>query len=240
MGVPVPLYADCNPDPVPVASLLARDAAAVVFSGTVTSIERRDRTEITSFRVERQWKGPATRQTVIYTPGPATLEATFVSGRTYVVIAHRAAAEERIRLGLAEDADGFVTDLCGDGSRPIAAVSEHDFRTLGPGTAPSDYQSPVRNPIPIPALKIKDAPPERPEGSRGIRGVVIVEITIDATGKVSTAKILRSAPGLEQAALDCVKKWEYLPALVNGVPAQSLTAEVVKFGDRSFSRLRSR
>jgi uncharacterized protein len=47
---------------------------------------------------------------------------------------------------------------------------------------------------------------------------VIVQITIDAQGKVRDAKVLHSLPLLEQAALDAVLQWEYTPMLVNGQP----------------------
>jgi periplasmic protein TonB len=50
----------------------------------------------------------------------------------------------------------------------------------------------------------------------GVAGVVLVEATVDADGRVIDARILRSIPLLDQAALDAVKEWEYAPTLLNG------------------------
>ena len=231
-GVPPSLYAECGGEGRPIAASLSKDTAAVVFSGPAMNVDHRGMTQITRFRVERRWKGPATQETLIYTPISATSPAVFVRDRQYVVIAHRLSAKERIRLGVASNADGFGTDVCGDGARPIEAVVEQDFRALGPGHAPIDYRPPVRSPRVIPPLKIKDAAPLQLDDTRRLAGTVIVEMAVDATGKVSDATILRSLTGLDQTALECVKRWEYLPALFNGVPVPYRMTAVVKFGNR--------
>ena len=42
------------------------------------------------------------------------------------------------------------------------------------------------------------------------------------------AKVLRSVPRLDQAALDAVKQWEYSPTLLNGKPVPvKMTVTVV-------------
>jgi len=51
----------------------------------------------------------------------------------------------------------------------------------------------------------------------GVTGAVIIEATIGADGRVIDAKVLRSIPLLDQAALDAVRQWEYKPTLLNGV-----------------------
>ena len=43
--------------------------------------------------------------------------------------------------------------------------------------------------------------------SARVQGVVIIEATIGADGRVKDAKVLRSIPLLDQAALDAVKQW---------------------------------
>jgi TonB family protein len=52
----------------------------------------------------------------------------------------------------------------------------------------------------------------------GIDGVVIVEVTIAADGAVKDAKVLRSIPLLDAAALEAVRQWRYEPTLLNGMP----------------------
>ena len=41
---------------------------------------------------------------------------------------------------------------------------------------------------------------------------------IGPDGKIIDAKVVRSIPLLDQAALDAVRQWEYTPTLLNGVP----------------------
>jgi len=46
---------------------------------------------------------------------------------------------------------------------------------------------------------------------KNIEGKVTLRITVDANGRVSDAKALSGPPALLQAALDCVKQWEFEP-----------------------------
>ncbi len=62
-----------------------------------------------------------------------------------------------------------------------------------------------------------------------IQGIVILETTIDETGKVVDARILRSVPALDQAALEAVRQWRYRPALLNGVPIPVIMTVTVRF-----------
>jgi TonB family protein len=78
--------------------------------------------------------------------------------------------------------------------------------------------------------KIKDVVPVYPDEARaaGVQGVVVVEITVDATGRVSDARVLRSMPMLDRAALDAVKQWEFRPTVLEGSPvAVKMTVPVV-------------
>lgn len=61
---------------------------------------------------------------------------------------------------------------------------------------------------------------------KNIEGKVTLRITVDANGRVSDAKALSGPPELFQAALDCVKQWEFEP------PAH---APVVTIAEISFS-----
>jgi protein TonB len=63
----------------------------------------------------------------------------------------------------------------------------------------------------------------------GIYGAVIVEIVVDSTGKVSEARVIRSLPLLDQAAIDCVRQWEFSPALLNGLATPMRMAVTVQF-----------
>ena len=79
--------------------------------------------------------------------------------------------------------------------------------------------------------KIRDVKPVYPsiaEAAR-VQGVVIAEITVAADGSVHNARIIRSIPLLDQAALDAIRQWQYTPTLINGVPAPVMMTVTVQF-----------
>ena len=79
--------------------------------------------------------------------------------------------------------------------------------------------------------KIKNVQPVYPAIARSARvaGVVTIEATIGPEGKVIDAKVVRSIPLLDQAALDAVQQWEYTPTLLNGVPVPVLVTVTINF-----------
>ena len=82
-----------------------------------------------------------------------------------------------------------------------------------------------------PPRKIRDVPPQYPPiaQSARVQGIVIIEATIGPNGKVQEARVLRSIPLLDNAALDAVKQWEYTPTLLNGVPVPVIMTVTVNF-----------
>ena len=82
-----------------------------------------------------------------------------------------------------------------------------------------------------PPTKIKDVAPVYPAAAKTARvaGVVIIEATIGANGKVIDTKVLRSVPMLDQAALDAVRQWEFTPTLLNGSPVPVVMTVTVNF-----------
>jgi protein TonB len=58
---------------------------------------------------------------------------------------------------------------------------------------------------------------------------VIIEATIGPSGKVADAKVLRSIPLLDNAALDAVRQWVFTPTLLNGVPVPVIMTVTVQF-----------
>ncbi len=65
--------------------------------------------------------------------------------------------------------------------------------------------------------------------SAQVQGDVVIEATIDEAGKVADARVVKSVPMLDQAALDAVRQWEYRPSLLNGVPTPVVMTVTVKF-----------
>jgi TonB family protein len=85
-----------------------------------------------------------------------------------------------------------------------------------------------------PPTKIKDVKPVYPAIAQSARisGVVIIEATIGADGKVIYAKVLRSVPMLDQPALEAVLQWEYTPTLLNGVAVPVIVTVTINFTQR--------
>jgi protein TonB len=73
-------------------------------------------------------------------------------------------------------------------------------------------------------------PPEAK--AAGIEGVVIAEIVVNGTGQVSEAKIIRSIPLLDDAALAAVRTWQYEPTMLNGSPVPVRMTVTVNFTSR--------
>jgi len=80
-------------------------------------------------------------------------------------------------------------------------------------------------------VKIKDVPPIYPEIAKQakVSGAVVIEATIDKDGKVADTKVVKSAPLLEQAAVDAVRQWEYKPSMQNGKPVPVVMTVTVNF-----------
>lgn len=73
--------------------------------------------------------------------------------------------------------------------------------------------------VPVPK-RTKTVPPEYPPEAQaqGLRGIVILELIVDAGGKVSSASVLRSVPPFDEAALIAARQWEYEVTRVDGKP----------------------
>ena len=82
-----------------------------------------------------------------------------------------------------------------------------------------------------PPAKLAGNPPVYPELARRVHleGDVVIECTIDPSGRVVNATVTKSVPLLDQAALDAVASWRYRPTLVDGVPVPVLMTVTVRF-----------
>lgn len=119
------------------------------------------------------------------------------------------------------------------------ALDDGSGKAGAPGKVPSPDASPAAAAPATGALRVGGAiaPPAKtydvkavyPEAARsaGVQGVVLIDVTIAPDGKVSDARVLRSIPLLDQAALDAVRQWEFTPTLRNGqAVAVSMTVTV--------------
>ena len=82
-----------------------------------------------------------------------------------------------------------------------------------------------------PPAKLSGNAPVYPELAKRARieGDVVIECTIDPSGRVVNAVVTRSIPVLDEAAIDAVRSWRYRPTLVDGVPVPVLMTVTVRF-----------
>jgi protein TonB len=82
-----------------------------------------------------------------------------------------------------------------------------------------------------PPTKIKNVQPVYPAIARAanVEGSVVLVVDIDAGGKVSDARVVRSVPLLDQAALNAVKQWEYSPMRRGDVAVPTTMTVTVNF-----------
>lgn len=116
---------------------------------------------------------------------------------------------------------GFSTQGTGE------VISQSSSNALGPADAEPRAGSGIQRP----ATKVKHVTPVYPASARDtkIEGVVILEVRVGVDGRVVDVNVLRSIPELDQAAIDAVKQWEYVPLLVDDVPTPATFAVPVLF-----------
>lgn len=108
----------------------------------------------------------------------------------------------------------------------VAGAPPATIRQLNTMSAPVRVGGDVKEP-----KKIKHVAPVYPDAalSARVQGVVILEAIIDPNGNVSDARVLRSIPILDQAALDAVMQWQFTPTLLNGNPVSVIMTVTVNF-----------
>ena len=137
-------------------------------------------------------------------------------------------SEERALERLMQEAAGAPVSV-GGGLRTSVSMSATVSQGSGeypPPSAPIRVGGIIRQPV-----QIKHVAGVLPDAARraGVHGMVVLEIVIGADGRVETAKVLRSIPLLDQAAIDAVKQWVYEPTLLNGQPVPVIMTATVNF-----------
>jgi protein TonB len=112
---------------------------------------------------------------------------------------------------------------------------------VGPGTPlgspppPTTPKAPTA-PVPVGGLvteptRVKYVEPVYPPIAVRARvaGVVIIEATLSTDGSVVNARVIRSEPLLDEAALAAVRQWKYTPTRLNGTPVEVIMTVTVVF-----------
>jgi len=107
--------------------------------------------------------------------------------------------------------------------------------SLGANLAESSKQ-PAAPPAPLggdvkPARLISSAPPSYPALARTqhIAGDVRIDALIDATGRVTTMKVVSGPSLLHQAAMDALHRWKYEAATLDGKPVPMHLTVTIQF-----------
>jgi protein TonB len=122
-------------------------------------------------------------------------------------------------------ASGTVDDLV-VGFGGTSSIIEH---APAPTAPPLEWVRPGG--VIKPPARIRDAQPVYPSIAKlaKVQGVVIIEAIIGVDGNVEDARVIRSIPLLDDAALEAVRSWAYTPTLLNGRPTPVIMTVTVRF-----------
>lgn len=124
----------------------------------------------------------------------------------------------------------------GPSGAAAAAQSEHvdGSAASGAGDGSGGGTQGVPEGLPVPSIRNKI--PTYPAQALRNRwtGTVLLELTIDASGQVSAARILKSSNYeiLDQSALETARTWQFTPARLNGRAISLTVARPVNFEQR--------
>ena len=165
---------------------------------------------------------------VTFRPGQDSLISQSDTSRTVI------AANGNAWVATAADAAGGS----GRGAARRGGASQTPFGVVGGavGAAPPPPPPAPGQPVrvggnvraPMQTRKVSPVYPPIAQSAR-VQGVVILEVLIDEQGRVADARVLRSIPLLDQAAIDAVRQWEYTPTLLNGAPVPVIMTVTVQF-----------
>jgi protein TonB len=117
-------------------------------------------------------------------------------------------------------------DPGGSGNGPSGPIGSSEGQEGGGGTglvrAGGDIKPPVRTVYVAPVY------PDLARVAR-VQGLVVVECTIDTSGRVVDARVITGHPLLQKATLDAVRQWRYTATRLNGVPVAVLMTVTVNF-----------
>jgi protein TonB len=128
---------------------------------------------------------------------------------------------------------------------PLAAdtgvVDGIELGVPGTVTGPIEVSLPAPPPTPVAPLRVGhevEAPvkivhvaPTYPAiaQSARVQGTVVLEAIVGIDGRVASARVLRSIPLLDEAALTAVRQWVYVPPRINGRPVPVMMTVTVAF-----------
>ena len=76
---------------------------------------------------------------------------------------------------------------------------------------------------------ISKVPPVYPEAARPADGTVLIQALVGKDGRVRDTRVVKSIPGLDDAAVAAVRQWVFKPAMAKGSPVEVWVAVPVRF-----------
>ncbi|HJR60842.1 MAG TPA: energy transducer TonB [Vicinamibacterales bacterium] len=137
------------------------------------------------------------------------------------------AAEPATTTSVIGDPGGVPGGLPGGSIGGVGSVAAVPVVPLPPmPTRPLPVGGRIKEPA-----KIRHVAPVYPVIAQQARvdGIVIIEAVIGTDGRVKDARVLRSKPLLDQAALAAVRQWIFTPTMLNGAPVPVIMTVTVHF-----------
>ena len=125
-------------------------------------------------------------------------------------------------MSLAMGAERVDGSLSGSGSKRVAAKKERSLPDA-PLRVGGDVKAPV-------VIKRVEPVSTRLAKRAHVSGIVIMEIVVDREGHVTDVRVLKPLPmGLDGAAEEAVRHWEFRPGTLNGKPVPVIFNVTVRF-----------
>jgi TonB family protein len=253
IGGPGLTYRAVSQDPLPSLDLVV--AASDPLHDAVDALVRSTASSATQWTFEPPGNAPVSFYATISSGSTTSTRATMLLSATNPPIPARdpsvLAQSGGPGIGALGVAGGVATQASGRGGAGTRGGQAGPSRgTLAAGTPTPSFTAPRPPPPPPPPApqgrvvdairvggnipapkKIKDVKPVYPAiaQSARVQGIVIIEATIDVDGSVADTQILRSIPLLDQAAIDAVRQWRFVPTLLNGQPTPIIMSVTVNF-----------
>jgi len=198
--------------------------------------------------IDEYWIGDGGRRSMVVStpagvfelssPPPGRIDFIRVEPSPTAVLTYRSGTNGPMRGAGFDEAERRQNDPAVQAQMPHAVIGGvTGSATQAPGLVVVPEPPPPGTPLRVggnirPPAKLFDVKPVYPQAARaaGVTGNVVVEITIAADGAVADARILRSIPLLDEAALQAVRQWRYDVTLLNGVPVPLTMIVTVPFG----------
>jgi TonB family protein len=114
------------------------------------------------------------------------------------------------------------------GAMHATATTREQHEQTPPGTPDKDGAYRVGGGI-TPPRRFGNAAYPADALAAGVDGVVMAEILVNESGIVTDARVLKSVPPLDEAALTAVREWRYDPTIVDGKPVPVRMIVTVNF-----------